>query len=656
MLSQPQMSIEEIAELLDIEDLAESTCIEIKKASGEDGKGQLPESIFPTYSAFANTQGGIVLLGLQEVTPGEFALTGIAEPSRVIDQLWSNLNNREKVSINTLKDDNVSIGTHEGKQFIRIVVPPARREQKPVYVGKNPLTGTYRRNFSGDYLCDESTVKRMIAEQVEISRDAKLLSHFTESDLDTATLRAYRNLFRSTKPTHPWNSLDDHEFLRSIGGLTQDRASGEEGLTLAGLLMFGKLRPILDAVPYYLLDYQERRAEDDDGTRWVDRVTTDGTWSGNLYDFFKIVIQKLYRDLKVPFKLAGPSRIDDTPVHEALREALTNTLVHADYSGTVPILIIKRPDMFSFRNPGTMRVPVEDAIRGGVSDCRNRNLQTMFDLIGYGERAGSGLPKIFQNWKEQLWRLPELKEKFNPEQTILLMRMMSLLPDAVMTSLESRFGSEFNELAEEQKLALATVAIEGSVTHARIKEMSDIHPHDLSKALKDLVTRGFLQSAGATRAMVYTFPKPGPSESDATVQTRLDGIAGQKKESPLHNRESSLHSDKSPLHNGETSLHKRFGTRYEALSQKVLSLLKGKKRVSPDLIRQAILIICENDFVTADEIATMLSRSRDTVSIHYISKLVKEGQLKLKYPENISHPHQAYRTRHKSDNPDINPS
>jgi predicted HTH transcriptional regulator len=647
MSPQPKMSIEEIAELLDIEDLSESTYIEIKKAAGEDGRGQLPESIFPTYSAFANTQGGIILLGFQEVSPGEFVLIGIAEPGRVIDQLWSNLNNREKVNINILKDDNVFVGTHDGKQYIRIVVPPARREQKPVYVGRNPLTGTYRRNFSGDYVCDESTVKRMIAEQVEESRDAKLLSHFTENDLDSNTLRSYRNIFRSAKPTHPWNSLDDHEFLRSIGGLTRDRASGEEGLTLAGLLMFGKLRPILDAVPHYLVDYQERRTEDDDGTRWVDRVTTDGTWSGNLYDFFQIAIQKLYRDLKVPFKLAGPSRIDDTPVHEALREALTNTLVHADYSGTVPILIIKRPDMFSFRNPGTMRVPVEDAIRGGVSDCRNRNLQTMFDLIGYGERAGSGLPKIFQNWREQLWRLPELKEKFNPEQTILVMRMMSLLPDAVMKSLESRFGSEFNELSEEQKLALATVAIEGSVTHARIKEMSDIHPHDLSKELKDLVTRRFLQSAGATRAMVYTFAGVALVDTEGTVQSRLDAIPGQKKGSPLHNEESSLHSDKSPLHNGETSLHKRFGTRYDALSQKVFTLLKGKKRASPDLIRQAILVICENDFVSVDEIATMLIRSRDTVSIHYISGMVKEGVLELRYPENISHPHQAYRARKK---------
>ena len=77
----------------------------------------------------------------------------------------------------------------------------------------------------------------------------------------------------------------------------------------------------------------------------------------------------------------------------------------------------------------------------------------------------------------------------------------------------------------------------------------------------------------------------------------------------------------------------------------VFSLLKGKKRASPDLIRRAIVIICENDFVTVDEIAAMLSRSRDTVSIHYISKMVKDGLLELRYPENISHPHQAYRAR-----------
>jgi len=270
----------------------------------------------------------------------------------------------------------------------------------------------------------------------------------------------------------------------------------------------------------------------------------------------------------------------------------------------------------------------------------------MFDLAGYGERAGSGLPKIYQNWRAQLWRLPELRERFSPEQTLLVMRMMSLLPDAVMKSLEKRFGSEFDDLSEEQKLALATVAIEGSVTHARIKEMSDIHPHDLSKALKDLVTRGFLKSEGATRAMVYTFTGASRSGDGNTVQARLDAAPIQQTESPLHSEEEgSLHSAENPQHNGETSLHKKFGPRYDALTQTVFSLLKGKRRATPETIRQAILIICENDFVTTDEIATMLHRSRDTLSVHYIPRMVKVGLLELKYPESISHPDQAYRTR-----------
>ena len=639
MAMQSPMSIEEISELLDIDDLSESTYLEIKKAAGEDGRGQLPQSIFSTYSAFANTLGGIILLGFQEVSSGEFVLTGIADPNRVIDQLWSNLNNPEKVSINILKDQMVSTGTHNGKHYIKIIVPSAPRELRPVYMGMNPMTGTYRRDFTGDYPCDEATVRRMLAEQKEEPRDAKFLPHFTESDLDSDSLRSYRNRFRSTRSSHPWNNLDDHEFLRSIGGLKRDRISGEEGLTLAGLLMFGKLRSILDEEPYYLLDYQERRAEDDDGSRWVDRVTTDGAWSGNLFDFYQIVIQKLYRDLKVPFKLEGPSRVDDTPVHEALREALTNTLVHADYSGTVPIQIIKRPDMFSFRNPGTMRVPVDDAIRGGLSDCRNRNLQTMFDLIGYGERAGSGLPKIFQNWKEQLWRLPELEETFKPEQTTLVMRMISLLPDEAIKRLESRFGDNFNGLTNEQKLALATVDIEGKVTHARIKEMSEIHPHDLSKALKDLVTRGYLQSAGATRATEYTFPRVSSLlKSEYTIHIS-SGIKQESEDgSSVHIPSSSVHSERSSVHSEGSSVHSEL---LELVHQK----LGGKKRVSPELMEETIRLLCIGRSLTLEQLEEFLGRSPETIRTHYLNPMVKRGILKLKYPDKPTHPAQGYQAQ-----------
>ena len=76
--------------------------------------------------------------------------------------------------------------------------------------------------------------------------------------------------------------------------------------------------------------------------------------------------------------------------------------------------------MFGFRNPGDMRVSIEEAIIGGTSDSRNRLLQDMFQYIGLGENAGSGLPKIFDGWNSQHWRKPLLKEKKYPsEQTLL---------------------------------------------------------------------------------------------------------------------------------------------------------------------------------------------------------------------------------------------
>ena len=193
----------------------------------------------------------------------------------------------------------------------------------------------------------------------------KLLDHYGFDDLNLPTLQAYRNAFKSVKSDHPWVDLDDKEFLCNIGGWTKNRETGREGLTVAGVLMFGKLRSILDVLPNYVVDYQERPTDPNDARRWMDRVTTDGTWSGNLYDFFRTAIQRLTRDLKVPFRLKGTTRVDDTPVHEALREALVNEIIHADFTGRLSLLVVKRADMFGFSNPGVMRMPIEQAIRGG---------------------------------------------------------------------------------------------------------------------------------------------------------------------------------------------------------------------------------------------------------------------------------------------------
>ncbi len=150
-------------------------------------------------------------------------------------------------------------------------------------------------------------------------------------------------------------------------------------------------------------------------------MVPDGSWSGNLYDSFRRVIRKLTSDLKVPFVLKNGVRIDDTPTHQALREALVNCLIHADYSDRASVLVVKSPSGFSFRNPGVMRVPVAQALHGGASDCRNRTLHQMFLLINLGERAGSGVPKIRSGWEQEGHGL-RLFDSFEPfDQTVLEM-------------------------------------------------------------------------------------------------------------------------------------------------------------------------------------------------------------------------------------------
>ena len=153
-----------IRSLKDITTLSESVDLECKLAAGRDGKGQLPADFWPTYSAFANTRGGTVLLGIKE-KQGRFSLHGVDEPERIISDLFNLVNNPNKVSTNLLTDRHVQIISVAEKNLIQINIPAASRQQKPVYLNGNPLKGnTFRRLHAGDRPCDDETVKRMLAE------------------------------------------------------------------------------------------------------------------------------------------------------------------------------------------------------------------------------------------------------------------------------------------------------------------------------------------------------------------------------------------------------------------------------------------------------------------------------------------------------------
>ena len=181
--------------------------------------------------------------------------------------------------------------------------------------------------------------------------------------------------------------------------------------------MFGEEYHIVREFPEYFLDYREIL---DPTIRWTDRLqSSSGDWSGNVFDFFFRVNSKIAKDIKKPFKLEGITRIDDTPVHKAVREALVNCLVNTDYFLPCGVVIKKEEDKLVMENPGSIRTGKKQMLRGGISDPRNKILMKMFNMIGIGERAGSGIPDIYNVWENEGWAVPVVEESYNPDRTRL---------------------------------------------------------------------------------------------------------------------------------------------------------------------------------------------------------------------------------------------
>ncbi|MCU7937082.1 MAG: putative DNA binding domain-containing protein [Candidatus Thiodiazotropha sp. (ex Dulcina madagascariensis)] len=657
-----------ITSLADIAALRENFEVECKLAAGRDGNGELPRDFWATYSAFANSDGGDVLLGVEE-RKGRFRLNGIANTTKVLDDLWNQVNNSQKVSANILRPAQVRELYIDGQTIIQIHVPRAARTQRPVFINDNPMTGTYRRQNSGDYRCDGETVRRMLAEQVEDSRDTEILQGYGLEDLDFESFNAYRQRYASRQPAHPWNELEPQAFLKSIGGWRRDRESNRFGLTRAGLLMFGQLPSIQESFPNYMLDFQERPQADVE-SRWVDRLTLDGAWSGNLFDFYRRVIKKLTSELKVPFALEGDMRLDDTPVLQALREALINTLVHADYSGRASVLVVKRPDMFGFRNPGLMRIPQELAIQGGDSDCRNRLIHQMFRYVGLGEQAGSGIPKIYRGWDSHHWRAPLLYEKHQPsEQTLLELRMLDLLPPSAIEHLQALFGKKFDGLDRLQRLILATAKTEQIVSHRRMAEITTEHAHDLTLAFQALAKNGFLVTTGHGRGTVYclpgqNFPTPDQAFGQGVLTSRptpasvpggsgpTGGNSGHLEVSSGHLTGNSGHSDRDKV--GRLlvdGLSKPLIDDLDLLDRQLALELsieaddaKQKGKLPREELIEIILSLCNEDYLTLPVLCQLLDRKPDPLRKNYLKPLVDEGRLALAFPTKPTHPQQAYTT------------
>lgn len=664
-----------------IAELKESSEIECKRA-----KAAAPKDMWETYSSFANTYGGTIFLGVTEHEDGSFEVTGVKDPDKIKKDIFNNLSNPQSVSVNLFEGDPdkyVQELNAEGKTVIRVTVPRANRKQKPVFIKNNPKTGTYLRGHEGDNHASESALQHMFAEKGTEPRDSLVLANFGMEDLELSTLKKYRQHFQARSPEHRFNDLDDKNFLIRIGAWKRDRNTNEEGLTLAGLLMFGQDIAIKDFISHYHLDYIERENASR-ASRYIDRVTLDGNWSGNLYDFYLIVYKKLTTDLKVPFKLDSDQRSDFTPVHEAIREALVNTLAHADFSSPKPIIIVKRPDMFGFLNPGLMRIPPEQAINGGDSDCRNAAIHDIFRMVGLSERMGSGVNQIFSNWNTQHWQKPKLYEQTTHrngailEQTVLELKMVSLVPSKTIARLESMFGEKFNNLSDLERLILITADVDQWVNHERIMQITDETSRKVTLAFPKLENMGMLIPNGTHKEKFYTLPGVKVSTVDEVFKngsisddhfTAPNSSSEYSEVSSEYSHQSSESSNASSEHfdNGSNEKRDELGRRlidgldfpiidnidsltnnYRATLESAAQDIRSKTRVQKSVLQITIYALCQGQYISLKALASIMNRNPDALRQTYLTPMIKEGFLKYAFPQQKNHELQGYTTAEQS--------
>lgn len=457
----------------------ESQRLEFKEAAGG-----LPDDVWETYSAFANTEGGEIVLGVaQDPSSESFIPVGVSDPDGIFDKFWNDINNPSLVGRNILLADDVVNVMRDGFDFVVISVPRAERDQKPVYVHnkRRKRNVAWVRRGTGDREASENDAALMRYDNTP-SADRAPLNRFDISALCDETIAHYRNVFAANKPQSPWNSDSKEDFLYHIGALAKGR-DGKLVPTQAGLLAFGYEYEIASLFPDYLLDY---RVERDDGRRWSDRVVSQsGDWSGNIVDFYFLVTGRFVRFFDMPFSTdsTGTNHSSNNPITEAVNEALTNALVHAYYGPSATVRVIMHHDELEITNPGSLLLDQDVAIAGGFSISRNPTLMKIMSLIGASDRAGSGLQRIWSVWSS-FREPPSLEEQHSPALIKLMLPIREALEKNTGTSADSAM-TYIPSKHDDRILELIAVSPKG-ITSEKVSQSLGISDRIAQKRLKAL--------------------------------------------------------------------------------------------------------------------------------------------------------------------------
>lgn len=397
--------------------------VEVKAAAGG-----FPKSVLETVSAFANGDGGTILLGLTDPAEGLQPVEGFnaqAVHDASVEAIRSKITPRPPVDIHI---EAVDIEAAEGQhRIVRIDVLPGDPTQKPYYIEAHGMyNGSYQRVGEADIRLTKYEIDRLLENRSQPRYDEELISEASFKDLSPTLVSAYVARLREEQP-RVFAALSDREVLLQARILRID-SEGREVPTLGALLAMGSYPQAFFPqlmMSVVVLPGEELGEVTEDGRRFLDNHSCTGPIPSMLDEAMGVLVRNMRKTSTMEgLNSSGIGRVEryEYPL-EAIRELLVNALMHRDYSPGArgsQVQVELYTNRLVVRNPGGIygAVTIRDFGQPGVSSTRNSYLASILtDLPDPGtgrliaENRASGIPTVLRALKDAGLPAPQFADR-----------------------------------------------------------------------------------------------------------------------------------------------------------------------------------------------------------------------------------------------------
>ena len=491
----------------------------------KEAQRAVPRNAYETVSAFANTEGGHLVLGVRK-SAQKMEIVGVLDVDKVQNEFLSTLRQPDKISV--VVGVNEELHVHNDSNLLVFYVPEVHRSQKPVFLNGD-IRRAYVRSGGGDVRCSHQERDRFLIDAAAERPDGGVVDLSLRTAFHGATIAWYRAIYEGTQGNRSCASLSDTDFLAEMGLLVEQ--GGVRRPTCAAVLLFGSNPAFRQLLPRPVVDCQRfaaRRDIADTGDRWFDRRVFDE----NLIRTWRSLVEEWYQKFaEHPFRLdPATMRRDDTPSdYRAFRESMVNMIVHQDYSDHSRKAVIRRyADQTVFWNPGDAFAVGTDLLEPGEREVRNPRIVLAFRRIGLSEHAGWGLRDVFRNWQQLGNVPPRIKNDKRGKCFELVLQEEALLSEQQLF-LHGQLGVR---LTDEQARTFAFAWREDHVTLSQVRVVTGLSGQDATDVANHLVKQVLLQRVGDQKYAVaphlrdrFAPPSASADSGQASVASRLVGAS-----------------------------------------------------------------------------------------------------------------------------------